>query len=304
MNKYGYDPIFTNDLYTNNVDIVHGLMSAEYSTNEIAYALKTLVGARLHDPNDHAASIVSMVVDSILLQLSKLTNSLSCNLDHEYILGYVSGYTHQAIKESPRELSNEVRPKIIYTLVYIILYKEEWPEIIKRLKGEIKQSHVFKLGFTKGSQGYLNLSNDQELGESFFKITLPSQGLSKNNHHEKNNNSWGWLLSIIAVLFGMVLGEYFGIIFLIYFVLFFIGWYPTGWYIKKSKNSYKTGNIIAWANVVAWLLPFIGLIIAASTFRFRYEFTHEKKYLILCLTGLFLSIVNILAGIYMRLASM
>jgi hypothetical protein len=304
MNKYGYDPIFTNDLYTNNIDIVHCLMSAEYSTNEIAYALKTLVSARLHDPNDHAASIVDMVVNSILPQLSNLTNRLYCNLDHEYILGYVSGYTHQAIKESARELSKEIRPKIIYTLVYISLYQEEWPEIIERLKGEIKQDNVFKLGFTNGSHGYLSFSKNEELGESFFNITLPSQELSKNNNHKKNNNRWGWPISIIAMLFVIVLSKYFGIIFLIYLAPCLIGWYPTGWYIKKFKNSNKAGNVIAWANVVAWIIPLIGFIVAFSTLRFRYEFTDQKKYLALGLAGLLLSITHVIATIYVRLKSM
>lgn len=72
------------------------------------------------------------------------------------------------------------------------------------------------------------------------------------------------------------------------------------WYNKKVKQPNKLTNIIAWSNVITWIIPVVGLLTAVSTISLQ---KLKKNYLILWYIGLIASLTNSIVWVLLNLDS-
>lgn len=83
-------------------------------------------------------------------------------------------------------------------------------------------------------------------------------------------------LAVFILLIGVVIGN----------------WFPS-WYVKRNKST-TLPNFIAWANVISWLIPIVGVTTATMTYRFTQyiEPEHKMKYRILATIAAVLAVGN------------
>ncbi len=90
----------------------------------------------------------------------------------------------------------------------------------------------------------------------------------------------------------------------LYFILIYIliagaiGYFSTRLYKKKISTDSKILKIIVYLNIVAWVIPILGVFIATTSFGLREKFTQKNKHLIITSIGLIFSIINFMLGAF------
>lgn len=112
----------------------------------------------------------------------------------------------------------------------------------------------------------------------------------------------GIIIFLLAIGLGKTMGFSFTIFVVILVVPYYIGqWFPK-WYFKREKINYSLVNWIAWSNVLTWLLPPLGILTGVATFEFSSLVRQEgKKYKLLAIISIALSVVNAVVGIIIKL---
>jgi RNA polymerase subunit RPABC4/transcription elongation factor Spt4 len=126
-----------------------------------------------------------------------------------------------------------------------------------------------------------------------LKEKSPSAKLQTNK-----KNILGWVITIISIVIGYILGKYLGVVFFAFILVGYIAYWFGGWYSKREKQSYKIKNIICWSNTISWLIPILGLGTGIIAYRFG-QIDKVSKYRKLGILGLVLSIINGIAGLYL-----
>lgn len=118
---------------------------------------------------------------------------------------------------------------------------------------------------------------------------------------EEKKNRYQKIIGIFAFILAFLAGKYFGFLVFIFLIAVFLGlWFPK-WYLKRDRAFPSIIGIIAWSNLITWLLPPLGILTGCASLQFSYLLpTKYKRYLILGVIGLILSIANAALGIYME----
>lgn len=115
------------------------------------------------------------------------------------------------------------------------------------------------------------------------------------------------VLGLISWVGGAIIGymivKFLGIIVAVIFLFaFLIGVYFPGWYFKRQKVNYTFIKWFVWSNILTWFLPPLGILTGFAAFGFSNLVKQEKKkYKILAIIGIILSLINAIVGIIIRL---
>lgn len=109
----------------------------------------------------------------------------------------------------------------------------------------------------------------------------------------------GYVLSVISFL----VGKYFGFtVVMICVGLIALSYLFSNWYIKRERVNYKLIKFIAWSNTCAWFLPPLGLFAGISSINFsEHDSEQKRKFKILGIIGITLSLMNATIGVIMHL---
>ena len=121
--------------------------------------------------------------------------------------------------------------------------------------------------------------------------SLPRRQISK--------SEWQRLLIFLLIFFlAIFLFRLFGLALLIPLLPIVLGLSLPKWYLSRAWPAAKLVKFIAWSNVILWVLPPLGLLVACATLQSAKHFELEKrKYLFLGYGGLIVTIVNIVWGL-------
>ena len=110
------------------------------------------------------------------------------------------------------------------------------------------------------------------------------------------------IISIASIIGAFIIGRFLGLVTFIFLFAILIGqWFPM-WYIKKKTINYSLVNWIAWSNVLTWLLPPFGILTGVATFEFSSLIEQKnKKYKLLAIISVALSVLNAVVGIIINL---
>jgi uncharacterized membrane protein len=106
------------------------------------------------------------------------------------------------------------------------------------------------------------------------------------------------ILYIVLFIVAYFLARVLGILGLILIaVIIYLALKTPQWYFKKAGRNNKFPEILAWLNVVSWMLPPLGLYSGLATIAFSKNYpARKKKYLILGIIGLGCAILNSVWG--------
>ena len=80
---------------------------------------------------------------------------------------------------------------------------------------------------------------------------------------------------------------------------FYVGKTFAKWYLKKEKLNINFIEVVAWSNLIIWLIPFLAFITASATLVFNSHNTgHKEKYYFLAWTGLILGVTDAIASYF------
>lgn len=140
----------------------------------------------------------------------------------------------------------------------------------------------------------------EEINSSNFVPKNDSK--NKVNNLQKNTN-WPTVIRILVIIGSYVLGRILGIIFFIFILAIIIGdWFPK-WFIRKYGIKKSFFNVIAWANVLTWIFPIVGILTGIASLKLSKELVETKKFRNLGYVGIILSSTNVLLGIYLSINS-
>jgi len=124
----------------------------------------------------------------------------------------------------------------------------------------------------------------------------------QSDHNFKPGGVVSKIINVIIFIFAFIIGRFLGIIVFIFIFAYLIGiWFPK-WYIKRSNYSIVLIKWIAWTNILSWLLPPIGIFTGFATLGFSDLIEKEnKKYKVLAILGIGLSIMNAIFGIIINI---
>lgn len=90
---------------------------------------------------------------------------------------------------------------------------------------------------------------------------------------------------------------------LLFIAVYYLGDWLSKLYIKKHKELGSLVRLVAWSNVLTWLLPPLAILTATATFNFSAVSSGDdrKGFRILASIGLLLAIINAIWGILQRL---
>jgi hypothetical protein len=119
--------------------------------------------------------------------------------------------------------------------------------------------------------------------------------------------SYFYLLNAPIVIAAIVIGWLTGLGLIFVLIMGVLG-YLAGWLYSKSRLGVTDGveNFVSWANVVTWIIPFIGIIVSCASLATisRVASKDRRRIIILTYVGLYLSLANsILGEIVIMLAS-
>ena len=68
-------------------------------------------------------------------------------------------------------------------------------------------------------------------------------------------------------------------------------------YIKREKINTKLVSVIAWSNLLTWIIPILGVFTGFATLRFTKhpQFKGKKKYKTLAIVGIVLAVLSVIA---------
>jgi hypothetical protein len=125
---------------------------------------------------------------------------------------------------------------------------------------------------------------------------------SVSNTKEKEKPILDIVLSLGGFIIAFVLWKFLGLAPFILMVVFILGGWLAQWYFKRRKVSQALIKLIVWSNVLTWFLPFLGMFTGSAALQFSNLVEQEKKkYKILAITGIGLSLINAIAGIIIKL---
>ena len=116
------------------------------------------------------------------------------------------------------------------------------------------------------------------------------------------------LLKIIALLliiiFIMIATSEYNYLLLTLFLIIFAtpGYILAKLYLMKKRPSQTFAKVVAWISLITWIFPIIGLPIATSAYFFFQDIRiAKKKYRIIAIIGILLSVTNSFVGMYREL---
>ncbi|MCX5633325.1 MAG: hypothetical protein NTW93_06610 [Phycisphaerae bacterium] len=123
------------------------------------------------------------------------------------------------------------------------------------------------------------------------------------NAKEKEKPILDIVVRIGCFIIGFVLWKFLGLAPFILLLAFIIGEPLAKWYFERQKVNQTFIKWIVWSNVLTWfLLPPLGILTGSMALQFSNLVEQEKKkYKILAITGIGLSLINAIAGFIMRL---
>lgn len=123
-----------------------------------------------------------------------------------------------------------------------------------------------------------------------------------NPEKTKSNSLVSQLVSVGGFIVAFFIGKYLGIITFVFLGALLIGqWFPV-WYCKKQTVNPSIIKWIAWSNVLAWLLPPLGVLMGTATLGFSGLIQqNSKKYKNLAILGLVLSVINAIWGYFINM---
>lgn len=113
--------------------------------------------------------------------------------------------------------------------------------------------------------------------------------MNEKNQHSTRNTIFG----IVTTITGFAFGWFLGFLIFIFFAAMFIGLWLGKWYSWNHREN-KAISIIAWSNVVSWLLPPAGILTASATYVFskNIDKKNKSKYTGLWMIGAILALGN------------
>lgn len=123
-----------------------------------------------------------------------------------------------------------------------------------------------------------------------------------NSEKTKSVSLASQLVSVGGFIVAFIIGKYLGIITFVFLGALLIGqWFPV-WYCKKQTVNPSMIKWIAWSNVLAWLLPPLGVLMGTATLGFSGLIQRDtKKYKNLAIVGLALSVINAAVGYFINM---
>ena len=115
---------------------------------------------------------------------------------------------------------------------------------------------------------------------------------------KKKKNVWGSILRIVAFIVAFGVGRALGLVYFLLMVAWFVGYYFAKWFIKNHSNS-KFFSVVAWLNVISWLLPALGFATAGITYVFAQQ-KKRRRYTVLWIVAVILAISSALLGTYLN----
>ncbi len=120
------------------------------------------------------------------------------------------------------------------------------------------------------------------------------------NKKENKNSTLQVVLAILSFLIPFLLMKSLGLAALLFVLPYFIYLLAnkfSAWYIKNKTSEKTLTSILVWSNVVTWMLPPLGLFTGISALNISdHEKDSSKKYIILGVVGILLSVVNSIFG--------
>ena len=119
---------------------------------------------------------------------------------------------------------------------------------------------------------------------------------------EQKTNIFGAIISVVFFIVAFVIGRFLGLVTFLFIGAWALGeWFPK-WYMKRDKVNVSLIKWVVWSNVLTWLLPPLGILTGFATLKFAEYFPSEnKKYKIIAVVALVVSILNAISGILLRL---
>ena len=113
-------------------------------------------------------------------------------------------------------------------------------------------------------------------------------------------------LGILPLIAAYILGHFLGIgliILVIFFYIFrFIGIKIAGWYLKKEKKNHRIMRYFIFSNFILWVVPFLGIPIGFMSLKFSNYFSEKsKKFRIISIIGIVMSVLNSIAGAFLSI---
>lgn len=114
---------------------------------------------------------------------------------------------------------------------------------------------------------------------------------------KQQSSLFGSVLAIGATLIGIALGRFMGLSVFLLIIPGVIGAYLGQWATKTERTTNSWVSIIVWANLAAWVLPFLGCF--TSLFSLSLSSTKYHKRNVWCGTiGIILSAINAALGVW------
>ena len=138
-------------------------------------------------------------------------------------------------------------------------------------------------------------------GKNSSEVMRAKNTDSEINKIDGNTESvWMKFLGIIVTIVSIALGRFLGLAFFILLIPAVIGWYLAFWYEKKVKTENSLTKFIAWINIVSWFIPIAGFFTSLASIKFSESYgKKDKKYLVLGIIGLCLTLVNGVIGAWL-----
>ena len=145
--------------------------------------------------------------------------------------------------------------------------------------------------------------------KKYITIAENTRDIKKIDNKKQSNLSstqlMGIIGSILILIIGKSMGKYLGFapfifILIIIFIISIGSWFPK-WYVKRGRVNQSFIRVIAWSNLITWFLPVLGLLTGVLTIKFYILGKGEKKYKILGIVSIILSIINAVIGIIIKL---
>lgn len=141
-------------------------------------------------------------------------------------------------------------------------------------------------------------------GEETQTNDFPKQDKESNKDEldKPKKSCWIQFLGIIVAIIAFALGRFLGLTFSVLLIPVLLGWYLASWYSKRFEKENGVTKFIAWINTASWFIPAIGFFTSLASINFSYKYGQkDKKYFVLGIIGLVLSLINALIGAVMAM---
>lgn len=125
---------------------------------------------------------------------------------------------------------------------------------------------------------------------------------TKENKSGTVKSAFDKVVTIGTIIIGFAIGKYLGLVFFLFLGAFLLGqWFPK-WYLRREGINITLINWVVWSNIITWLLPPLGIMTGFAALEFGNHFPGaRRKYKIIAVLGIGLSLLNALSGILMNI---